>query len=236
MEQAPVLSEDDIEALIEEVDRNGKLTLNLTQIVKRSLERIQLQRVDLQEVELEEISDDDEGAPSTEEDERPLKRRAGRADSDAVEEEHRGREYGIEGWGSAPLPQFDKRRITPERKQEIRNNPWDFIEFVYQNRRFKLKPIGTIEPVPKRIYFGPSGAPYYYKTRGPHGEKLELGDCTKVYLKKYQKQQCFQGRSNRSKGLAGYIDVNGECLKRPPPDGRITATRPSKTQQRPRPV
>jgi hypothetical protein len=238
----------DIDLLIQEVDRNGTLTLGLTKAVSQALEKIKLRRVrnDKESEESEEMSDefiiekyrsdegDDGGSTDDEstddEAERNLKRqRVGKSDESASEEgPAEGREYGVEGWGYKPLPHFDAKKITAEREQEIRDNPWQYIEFVYQNRRFKLKPIGTIEPVPKRIYFGSSGAPYYYKTRDADGKPLSMAKWTKVYLKRYQKRQCFQGRSARGTGLAGYIDVDGECLNVPPPNGRRTAARPSK--------
>lgn len=256
------LSEAAINTLIREVGKNGKLTLDLAQIVREALEKIQLERPadssggggDDEELLMDdnivfEPLDDDEAGIEIEieqvevasDGETPeVKRKKTKVSisadepsdgsSDAEEEQYRGPEYGIQGWGRAPVPRFDKRGITREREREIRQNPLEFIEFVYQNRRFKLKPIGTIEPVPKRIYFGRNGAPYYYKTRGPHGEKLNIGDWTKIYLKDYQKKQCFRGRSDRSVGLAGYVDVNGECLNRPP-GGRTEAARPSKTRQ-----
>lgn len=141
-----------------------------------------------------------------------------------------GRNYGVDGWGNPPIPSFRKDKISRARAREIQTNPEEFIEFIYQNRRFKLKPIGTIEPVPKRIYFGINGAPYYYKTRGPNGEKLGLGKQTKIYLKNYQKRQCFSGLSDRTRGLAGYMDVNGACLNQPA-RGRYTAARTSKTRK-----
>ena len=237
------LSEKEIESLVREVDKNGKITLDLAQILKEAVKRRFAPPSDDDDdffdadVEFIPISDDDgdsQSDGSTPEIRRKKSKHSsdsGESSSAEEEEEFFGRDYGVDGWGNPPLPTFTKNKMSKERAREIRTNPTEFIEFVYQNRRFKLKPIGTIEPVPKRIFFGNNGAPYYYKTRGPNGEKLSMGKQTRIYLKKYQKQQCFLGRSKRSRGLAGYIDINDACLNQPK-NGRMKATRTSKTTKK----
>jgi len=236
----------EIDALIQEVGRNGKLTLDLAKVVRQALNDMSMSSMsseDLSEapafedddqVEFVEISEVEMSSDGDTVDAKKRKVTVGSDDDDdddAESEEYQGPDYGIQGWGRPPRPRFNQNTISRERRREIRQNPLEFVEFMYQNRRFKLKPIGTIEPVPKRIYFGRSGAPYYYKTRGPHGEKLNIGQWTKVYLKQYQKDQCFRGQSERATGLAGYVDIDGACLVRPRPDGRTTAARPSKTRK-----
>jgi len=238
-----LLSEQEINALIEEVARNGKLTLDLSKIVKEALRNLQppseesggdepdFDDDEVEYVEVEVSSSTGGETPEIKRKKVKVTKSVDSSDEEAESEEYMGPAYGIQGWGRPPRPQFDQGKISRQRRREIQQNPLEFIEFMYENRRFKLKPIGTIEPVPKRIYFGRSGAPYYYKTRGPHGEKLNIAQWTKVYLKKYQKDQCFSGSSERATGLAGYVDINGECLNRPKPNGRTKASRPSKTKQ-----
>lgn len=129
-------------------------------------------------------------------------------------------------WGRPPRPQFDKQRISNQREAEIRADPLQFVEFIWQNRRFKLKPIGTMDPVPKKVYIGPSGGLYYKKTHGPDGSRLPMSQWTNVYLKDYQRRQCLRGRSRRTRGgLAGYVD--GACLNQPDRK-RTEAARPPK--------
>lgn len=66
---------------------------------------------------------------------------------------------------------YDDRVIDQERYDQILANPAEYIQFVFHNRRFKLIPNGTIEPVPKTIVRGENGALYYWKT---HGKPLSV--------------------------------------------------------------
>lgn len=245
----PGLSEDDVDALIEEVNRKGKLTIDLAELIKTSLQPLSRELRELRRQASSEeggdfyfptpMEESEDEEMSTVEDVRTGRGREEWSDeyeiSEASEEGRRARDYGVQGWGRGPDAKYDKNRISLEREREIRRNPLEFVEFVYQNRTFKLKPVGTIEPVPKRIFAGRNGSLYYYKTRDEHSQELDMGNWTKIYLKDYQKKQCLTGRSERSVGLAGYIDVSGTCLDRQGRGGRsrITAARQSKTRPPP---
>lgn len=128
-----------------------------------------------------------------------------------------------------PDEEWDETRITGERWAQILRNPAAHIEFIYQNRRFKLKPIGTMEPVPKRVREGPNGSLYYYKTRSPNEERLPRAQWTKIYLKPYQVRQCLMGQSDRSEGLAGF--VGGVCANQPANPRQHAAREPRKTSR-----
>lgn len=123
-----------------------------------------------------------------------------------------------------PGSDFDPNRIDLQRWREIMRDPEQYIEFVYQNRRYKLKPTGTIEPVPKRIIRGEKGALFYWKDRDESGNELPMGARTKIYLKRYQKQQCSRGNSDRAQGLAGFVD--GRCSAPQVPRRRRAAREP----------
>jgi hypothetical protein len=154
----------------------------------------------------------------------------------ASSEEGRGgdRNYGLNGRGRPARDRYNERTISAEREAEIMANPMEYIEFVFENRRFRLKPIGTIEPVPKRIYRGSNGGYYYYKTHDENGNRIN--STVPIYLKKYQRRQCIFGASERAIGLAGYVDLDDDtCFNQPDPARRKAARQP-KTKVEPQVV
>lgn len=186
--------------LIESVTREGIVTLNLAEVLHRAIEERRL-RVDV---------DVDLGGA-----EPPFRRQRVDDEGDGLESS----EASDDDWDEANV------RADPQLYQDILNNPDLHVEFIYRNRRYLLKPIGTVAPVPKRVYEGENGGMYYWKTRDGDGNRLPSALWTRVYLKDYQRRQCMTGASTRTLGLAGYVEVDGECFNQPP-GGRMHAARP----------
>lgn len=133
-------------------------------------------------------------------------------DSDQITSRAQERDSDEGAWRRPP-PDANEMAMTQAQIEEILRDPASHFEFVMQNRRFKLIPIGTIEPVAKEILEGPNGGLYYMKKWDKFGNPLPWYQWTRVDLKKYQKQQCIAGHSSRSRGLAGF--VQGQCLDQP---------------------
>lgn len=195
-------SSEDIDRIIRNVNERGRLVLDLSQVVEDQIDRLRgRERGD---------TDTEEG-------------------DDGVRRFPRS-PYGVEGYGRSASPMYNEETISEERLQEIMNNPPEYIEFVYQNRRFKLVPVGTIDPVPKDIHQSSRGSLYYYKTRDSAGNRLPMSEWTKVYLKRDQRQQCLLGGSQRTQGmgLAGLLPGNNVCMNQPEQPRRRAARPPRK--------
>lgn len=130
----------------------------------------------------------------------------------------------MSAWNPPPRDDLDEFRISDERKEAILANPDLYTEFIFANRRYRMIPIGTIEPVAKVIERGPTGAYFYMKKWDAAGDPLPEEEWTKVYLKDYQQRQCITGRGPRTRGLAGYVE--GECDGQPQEPRRRAAREP----------
>lgn len=200
--------------LIQSVTREGIVTLNLAEVLHRAIEEQNRER-----------------RLSSEGEEPPLRRRrVGGEDQDigsASDESLSTGGLSDDDEDEDDDAAWDEANVlaNPVLHQAILANPALHVEFIYRNRRYRLKPIGTIEPIPKRIYEGENGGMYYWKTRDANGNRVPQAQWTRVYLKDYQRQQCLTGVSARTLGLAGYVDVDGECVNQPP-GGRMHAARP----------
>lgn len=200
-------------ALIASVSEEGRITLNLAEVLRRAIDEQRQGGRQQEEAPLEDRrrprDEDFYDAPSFDRRQRP------RVEEDA------------EPLSSEESDERDEQDVLndPALYQAILNDPNAHVQFIYRNRLYRLKPIGTIAPIPKRIYESENGALYYWKTRNDNAERLPEAMWKKVYLKQYQRQQCLAGLSERAMGLAGYVDVDGECVNQPR-GGRMHAARP----------
>lgn len=195
--------EREINRLIKSIDDNGRMTIDLVQILRIALQQHldQMEGGGRRQQQMDISMSDDENIQQQQQQDFDL---LSVSEEDAAEDD------------SSEEEEWDEREITAARWQQILRDPAQYVEFIYRNRRFKLKPIGTIEPVAKRIHEGRNGALYYYKTRGPNEERLTRDKWTKIYLKPYQVRQCRDGRSIRGTGLAGNIvGIGGPCANQP---------------------
>lgn len=196
---------DEVDQLVARVNEKGRLVLDLSDVIQQQVNL--LKQAQQRQNNLSGTDEEEE-----QEERRPFPRNR----------------FGVDGYGRPPSRYFDAERIDDERMQQIVNNPVEYIEFVYQNRRFKLTPIGTIEPVPKIVRESDNGSLYYYKTRDSSGNVLPPHKWTKVYLKRHQIQQCLNGGSTRTAGmgLAGLVPGETVCRLQPEERRRTAARQP----------
>lgn len=187
--------------LIEEIDAQGNIVLNLSRTIREAVRK----RVVAEESE---SSDDDTVRESSE---------------DTVKEG----ESSL--WKKASVL-YDRNRLTDRELARILKSPEEHVQFIFQNRKFKLVPMGTMEAVPKKVLEGEKGGLYYVKSWDKFGQPLPAGQETKVYLKQYQVDQCMTGKSDRTKGLAGFVD--GECVSQPKPKREKAMREPAEIKQR----
>jgi hypothetical protein len=217
-------SDEEIDNLIRNVNDRGRLVVDLSALVESEIDQLRDRA----------SSFSNEGSRSNEEGSRSERSTESEEDAARVRNLPRSR-YGVDGFGKPPSRYYDVNRISQQRLDEIMANPPEYMEFVYQNRRFKLVPIGTIDPVPKAVHMSSRGSLYYYKTRDSAGNTLPMSRWTKVYLKNDQRRQCLFGGSTRTggMGLAGLMNGNdGVCLNQPDVLRR-RAARPPRPQPAP---